>query len=392
MPSAEIIAIGTELLLGEIQDTNTQFIARALRESGINIFRTSMVGDNIERIATVVREAMGRAEIIITTGGLGPTIDDPTRTALALVSDSPLEFHPELWEIISQRFQKTSRTPGENQKRQAYIPRNAIVIENPVGTAPAFIIITEKNVIISLPGVPSEMKLLLGKFVLPFLNNHYSLEETISVKVLHTSGAGEGWIDEKIGDLETLSNPTVGLSAHSGIVDIRITARSKTKIEASNQINSMENEIRGRLGNYIFGSDADSLDRIVLQSIYLCGWTISCIESGTFGLLDQRLSSVQSSSYLGGKQPVPEQLISLDFLKNSKSIQNNEVILGLTVILEGSLIRINMAIISPSKDLEQQVIFTGSPENAPELGVNLILDRIRRIADEFKHQQIDSRT
>ena len=129
MPSAEIIAIGTELLLGEIADTNTQYIARTIRDLGINLFRTSIVGDNKDRISSLVQEAMSRSDIIITTGGLGPTVDDPTREALAMAADTNLIFHPELWESITSRFLNSGRVAGENQKRQAYIPENAIIFE-----------------------------------------------------------------------------------------------------------------------------------------------------------------------------------------------------------------------------------------------------------------------
>ncbi len=140
MPTAEIIAIGTELLLGETADTNTRFVARVLRSLGIDLFRTQTIGDNADRIAETVRQALERADIVITTGGLGPTVDDPTRQAIADSVGVPLEFHPELWEQITARIARYGRTPTENQKRQAYIPKNAIVIENPVGTAPAFIV------------------------------------------------------------------------------------------------------------------------------------------------------------------------------------------------------------------------------------------------------------
>ena len=140
MPTAEIIAIGTELLLGETADTNTRSIARVLRSLGIDLFRTQTIGDNAARITESVRQALERADIVITTGGLGPTVDDPTRQAIADSVGAPLEFHPELWEQITARIARYGRTPTENQKRQAYIPKNAIVIENPVGTAPAFIV------------------------------------------------------------------------------------------------------------------------------------------------------------------------------------------------------------------------------------------------------------
>src|SRR5210317_331623 len=151
MPTAEIITIGTELLLGETIDTNTRYIARALRDEGVDLYRTSTIGDNPERIAEIVREGLQRAEIIITTGGLGPTVDDPTREAVALAMDVKTEFKPELWEQIQERFQRHGRTPTENNKRQAYIPEGAVPIENSVGTAPAFIGETKKHAIISLP-------------------------------------------------------------------------------------------------------------------------------------------------------------------------------------------------------------------------------------------------
>ena len=152
MPTAEIIAIGTELLLGETADTNTLYIARALRGLGIDLFRAQTIGDNAGRIAETVRLALERADIVITTGGLGPTVDDPTRQAIADSVGATLEFHPELWEQISARIARYGRTPTGNQKRQAFIPKDAIVIENPVGTAPAFIVeISSSSAIMTKP-------------------------------------------------------------------------------------------------------------------------------------------------------------------------------------------------------------------------------------------------
>ena len=140
MTEAEIIAIGTELLLGEIQDSNSRFIATKLRESGIDLHRITVVGDNIQRISQAIRESLNRADIIITCGGLGPTVDDPTREAVALALNTSLEFSPLLWEQISARFQRMNRKITENNRRQAFIPQGSIAIENPVGTAPCFIL------------------------------------------------------------------------------------------------------------------------------------------------------------------------------------------------------------------------------------------------------------
>ena len=140
MPSAEIITIGTEILLGEIVDTNTRYIARVLRGMGVDLFRTITIGDNVERIAESIRNSMSRAEIVITTGGLGPTIDDPTREAVARAAGVELEFREDLWEQVVESISRYGRKPSENQKRQAYAPKGALGIKNPVGTAPCFIV------------------------------------------------------------------------------------------------------------------------------------------------------------------------------------------------------------------------------------------------------------
>src|SRR5512133_1371412 len=229
MPSAEIITIGTEILLGEIVDTNSAYLARRLRDLNVDVFRTSTVGDNAQRIAALIRETLERTEIIITTGGLGPTVDDPTREAVSMAFGVETEFRPELWEQIEERMSRFGRKPTENQKRQAYIPKGAISVTNAVGTAPAFIVEQGGKCVISLPGVPREMEYLAENEVFPYLKKRYELSGLIKARVLHTAGMGEGAIDEKIGDLELLANPTVGLAAHYGMVDIRITDKDDSR-------------------------------------------------------------------------------------------------------------------------------------------------------------------
>ena len=232
MPSAEIIAIGTELLLGEIQDTNTRYLALRLRDANIDLFRATMVGDNAVRISRVIAEAFNRSDIVITTGGLGPTVDDPTRLAVAMAIGVETEFRPELWDQIQNRFNGLIGSATENNKRQAYIPQGSIAVENPVGTAPAFIVESGSKVIISLPGVPREMEYLIENRVIPYLKEHFQILGTIKASVLHAAGVGESQVDEWIGDLETLINPTVGLLAHPGQVDIRVTAKAGSQEEA----------------------------------------------------------------------------------------------------------------------------------------------------------------
>ena len=179
MPTAEIITIGTEILLGEIVDTNAQYLARELRDIGVDLYRKTTVGDNARRIAQAIQQGLERSMIIITTGGLGPTVDDPTREAVALAMNVQTEYHPELWEQIQARFRRFNRIPTENNRKQAYIPQGALVIENAVGTAPAFIVEAGEHAVISLPGVPREMEYLMQRKVIPYLRAHYHLHEVI---------------------------------------------------------------------------------------------------------------------------------------------------------------------------------------------------------------------
>jgi nicotinamide-nucleotide amidase len=270
MPVAEIIAIGTELLLGEIQDTNTRYLAKTLKDEGIDLYRASMVGDNADRIAQAIREAMTRAEIIITTGGLGPTVDDPTRLAVARAVNVDVEFHPELWDQIQARFQRLNRPATQNNQKQAYLPHGALAIENAVGTAPAFVVDTGANIIISLPGVPREMEYLIHNKVLPYLRDRFQINAIIKTYLIHTAGVSESQIDEWIGDLEKLSNPTVGLAAHNGQIDIRIAAKAETSKKADDLIEELAKRIRQQLGEHIYGINEETLASVVtdkLQSI-----------------------------------------------------------------------------------------------------------------------------
>jgi molybdenum cofactor synthesis domain-containing protein len=222
-----------------------------------------MIGDNETRIAGVIRETLERADIVITTGGLGPTVDDPTRNAVALALDTQNEYHPELWEEIQERFRGYGRTPSENNKRQAFLPGGAVVIHNPVGTAPAFFVERDQKILFSLPGVPSEMKTLLHENVIPMILEKFQLESAIVTKILHTIGMGESSVDELVGELESLPNPTVGLAAHPGQVDIRITAKSHSHDEALALIRPVEEKVRLLLGDYIFGVDETGINNAV---------------------------------------------------------------------------------------------------------------------------------
>jgi len=287
---AEIITIGTELLLGELVDTNTRYIARALREIGLDLYRTSTVGDNIERIAEEVQASMQRADAVITTGGLGPTIDDPTREGIAKACGVETIFVPELWQQIEERFAGFGSVPTENNRRQAYIPAGAIPIENPVGTAPGFIVEIDRSVAISLPGVPAEMQHLLVTDVIPYLKQRLGLQSIIKSRIVRTAGIGESMLDHKIEDLEKLHNPTVGLSAHPGRVDIRITAKAKTDQEADKMIASVEATLEQRIGRAIYGKDDQTLESVVIGLLKDKGMHLALLEAGTDGALAASLA------------------------------------------------------------------------------------------------------
>ncbi len=384
MPTAEIITIGTELLLGETVDTNTAALARSLRTLGIHLYRTTTVGDNAERIATVIREALTRADIVITTGGLGPTIDDPTREAVAMALGVSTEFRPELWDEIVARVAAYGRTPGENQRRQAYIPQGAIPISNPVGTAPAFIAETRDDagglhVVISLPGVPREMEYLLHHAVIPYLQQRFRLEEIIKVRTLHTAGVSESVIDERIGDLETWSNPTVGLAAHSGIVDVRITARARDEAAADEMIAKVEAELRARLGDAIFGVDSDTLEEVTLTQAARMGLPLAALEHGLDGALAKRLHrkllpallTVQETAAVQGEE-LRQALEDVCQAVGAK--------LGLAISAwQDERMNVELLVRTPQGWHSRCLTYGGHPQNLPRWAVNMGLDHLRRV-------------
>lgn len=380
MPTAEIITIGTEILLGEIVDTNAQFVARALRDAGIDLYRKTTVGDNARRIAQVVQQSMDRCEIIITTGGLGPTVDDPTREALALAMSVELEFHPELWEQILARFRRFNREPTENNRRQAYIPQGAIAVENPVGTAPAFIIETERHAVIALPGVPREMEFLIRHNVMPYLRQRFDLKGTIKARILHTVGVGESQIDDMIGDLEALSNPTVGLAAHSGQVDVRITAKAESESIADDLITPVEAAIRQRLGGWIYGADEETLEDAALKALQGKGWTLVVVEAGLSGNLIRRLAAA-SGPFLGGEMltetPDPQELH--ECTESFRKSRGADVALGVTVAPAGEKQDVHLVLITPEGEQQLTRPYGGPPEYAPRWALHHSLDLIRSL-------------
>ncbi|MEE9508053.1 MAG: CinA family nicotinamide mononucleotide deamidase-related protein [Anaerolineales bacterium] len=376
---AEIITIGTELLLGEIVDTNTRTIARSLRDIGLDLYRTTSVGDNIERIAQAVRESTDRAQAIITTGGLGPTVDDPTREAIARAFDVPLEYQPQLWDEIQDKFTQFGSKPADNNKRQAYIPKGAIPISNPVGTAPGFIFETSESTVISLPGVPAELVVLLEDAVVPYLKKRLDLREVIKARIVRTSGVGESWLDNQIDDLERLSNPTVGLAAHPGRVDIRITAKAESEGEVDEMLWQIEATLRQRLGEVIFGIDEDTLEDVVLYAISERGWSLKVFEMNTDGILTNTLKD-RNECFTGGEcfsgSSSVEEFQSA--MQSSLETKDAEVILGMMLEYDEQKTTLRVFLSTPEGKEELVRTYGGPPMDAPLWGLSQALEALRR--------------
>jgi nicotinamide-nucleotide amidase len=288
---AEIVTTGTELLLGQIDDTNATYLARQLRDLGIDLFFRTTVGDNEQRIAQALEQALSRADLVIVTGGLGPTVDDVTREAVARATGRPLELHTDLLAQIEAFFARFGSTMSDNNRRQALLPAGCIPIENPVGTAPAFIVEDEQGTIITLPGVPREMYYLMQHAVVPYLQQRMGHQETIVSRILRTVAMGESRIDQAIADLEASANPTVGLSAHPGQTDVRIVAKAPTPAEAESLVAGFETQIRRRLGAAIYATGDATLEAVVADLLRARGASLAVAETITQGDIVRRLSA-----------------------------------------------------------------------------------------------------
>lgn len=376
---AEIITIGTEILLGQIVDTNTRTIAQRLRGIGLDIYRTSTVGDNAARIAEAVRESMSRAAVVITTGGLGPTIDDATREGIAQALDVETYFEPALWAQIRDRFASIGREPSENNRRQAHIPNGAMPIENPVGTAPAFLVDTETSVVIALPGVPAEMSYLLENDVLPYLKQRLKLSGTILTRVVRTAGQGESTLDERIADLEQLSNPTVGLSAHPGRVDIRITAKAPSQAVAESMIWGVEATLQQRLGDRIYGYDGETLEKVVLDLLSEREMMLAVVEHGTEGQLASSLAAI-GGAFSGGR--IMPQVGSLQEIQSHLQALMSETSakagLGLSLSQDEGSWTLRILRLLEGEPAEREIEYGGAFLNVQERGVSFALEFLRR--------------
>ena len=286
--NAEILAVGTELLLGDIVNTNAQFIAQGLAELGIDVYYQTVVGDNPERLKSAMHNAFDRADIIITTGGLGPTEDDLTKEIGAQYFGRKLVLDERALDRIKKFFDKMKRPMTDNNVKQAMVPENAVVMYNANGTAPGIIIENEKQILIMMPGPPREMKPMFSEQVKPYLASKQ--EYTLVSRVLRIAGVGESAMEMQVKDLiASQTNPTVAPYAKDVEAVLRITARAENADEAEKIIEPVAQEIYSRFGKSVYAEGETSMQETVAQMLVKRNKTIAVAESCTGGLVASRL-------------------------------------------------------------------------------------------------------
>ncbi len=293
---AEILSIGTELLLGEIVDTNAQYISSRLRDIGVNVFRRTTIGDNPVRVTAAFEDLIKRADIVISTGGLGPTDDDVTAQCLASALKTNLSFNQDAWNDMRKKFIKRGRASDSSGKKQAYIVDGGFFLPNRVGTAPGQAIKVDNKLIVMLPGPHGEMVSMFDDYVIPVIRKYFRNLTPIRYTNLKIVGLPEEKVAQELSDLLNLSNPTVAPYAGNGQVRLRIAARGTDQNQVATLIAKAEKEVRKRLGHHVYGKDEETLESVIGKLLSRRGLTLAVAESITGGLINHRLTEVPGSS------------------------------------------------------------------------------------------------
>ena len=297
MGAVEIICVGTELLLGDILNSNSQYLARQFADLGIAHYYQTVVGDNPQRIHQVIETACQRSQLLIFTGGLGPTPDDLTTEAIANYFGAPLIEHPEVLEDIAEKFARRGREMAPSNRKQALQPEGADILPNPVGTAPGMIWQAREEVLImTFPGVPTEMHAMWQETAVPYLRSQGWSEATIQTRTLKFWGISESTLAERAGEFLAMENPTVAPYANYGEVKLRIAARADSLEAAIALIEPVERQLRELAGIHCFGADDETLATVVGEALKLRGETVAVAESCTGGGIGQMLTRVPGSS------------------------------------------------------------------------------------------------
>ena len=291
--NAEIISVGTELLLGQVVNTDTAIVAQELSALGINLLYSAVVGDNVERLRHAVDTAISRSELLIMTGGLGPTTDDLTKETTAACAGKKLVLHQPSLERIQNYFNE--KHVSENQEKQAWLPEGCTVFQNDNGTAPGCAFQAQSGcTVIMLPGPPSELEPMLKNYVVPFLKK--GQEHVIVSHNVHIYGRGEAPVAQLLDDLMNGENPTLAPYAKEGECYMRVTAKAPTVEEADEMCRPLIEEIRRRVGDFVYSVDVESLEELVVGELAAQGKTLATAESCTGGLLSKRITDVAGAS------------------------------------------------------------------------------------------------
>jgi len=294
----EVVAVGTELLLGQTVNTNASVLGSRLAEAGLNHYHQVVVGDNLERATAAILQAVRRADAVIITGGIGPTQDDITREAICAAAGVGMNFDADYADWLRERWVRRGLEMPENNLRQAEYPEGAELIENTKGTAPGLKLRVADTWVFALPGVPEEMLAMLESDVLPFLRSEAGGDEGVLVsRLIRTWGSTESRVAEVLADLfEEAVNPTVAFLAGGGEIKVRLTARAATEEDAASLLEPVEREVRLRLGSQVFGIDDDTVERIVLRLATEQNRSLATAESATGGMIAQRLTAIPGAS------------------------------------------------------------------------------------------------
>lgn len=291
--NAEIISVGTELLLGHTINTDTAYVARELSAIGVNLLFSCTVGDNVERLKAALENALSRSDLVITTGGLGPTGDDLTKETIAETAGKKLVLHQESMDRIIRYF--TGRVVGETQQKQAMLPEGCTVFPNDCGTAPGCGFETASGkVIIMLPGPPSELIPMLNNYAVPYLTK--GGKAAIVSRIVRVFGLGEGFVAEQITDLTDCPNPTAATYAKDGEMFVRVTARAQDESAAAKLCVPVVEELKKRLGSFIYAIDMENLEEVVVTELAKRKLQLACAESCTGGLLASRITDISGAS------------------------------------------------------------------------------------------------
>lgn len=295
--NAEIVAVGTELLLGQIANTNAQWISQILAQEGINTLQHSVVGDNIDRVEKTFRQAEERSNVIIVTGGLGPTDDDLTREAFQLISNEPLITDQPSMDNILDYFNQQTKNMTSNNRKQARVFASSKVIKNQVGMAPGMIVKYNGRIWIFLPGVPPEMKQMVVDVVIPYLRTVYGEGSMIRSEILRFLDIGEAELEDRLSELiKNQSNPTIALLAQKKGLIIRLTAKADTKDEADQLLKDKKSEIDKLVGYYIYGTGYETIDQKVVELLKHKKLSISSAESLTGGMFTEKIINQPGAS------------------------------------------------------------------------------------------------